>query len=170
MYIHIFDMDLAFLDIEWYSSYMWSIPKWTSVYQLLTSVEESACEGQFWHLKNIRWKDMDVSHTNHSIERNHHQFVVVFVFFRQNFWWSFLIESESDLLTIQMEVTPDPWKGHLKPPRNPTNGGFSMEKLHPTTIPINASPSCAACHSRILCTLQRWLLPVGGTKVHLGVF
>ena len=26
-------------------------------------------------------------------------------FFRQNFWGSFLIESESDLLTIQMDVT-----------------------------------------------------------------
>ena len=152
---------------KWYSSYMWSIPTWTSVYQLLTSVEESACEGQFWHLKNLRWKDMDVSHTNHTIERNHHKFVVLFF----SFFPTELLMKLSDWVRKWPfdhpnggHLTLNPWKGSLKTSKNPTNGGFSMEKLHPTTIPKNAWPSCTAFHFRILCTLQRWQLPVGGPQ------
>lgn len=87
----------------WYSSYTWSIPKWTSVYQLLTSVGESAWEGQFWHLDTLRWKKMDVSHTNHTIERNHHRFVV-FRFFSDR------TSDEAFWLSQKVTFWPSKWR------------------------------------------------------------
>ena len=95
--------------------------------------------------------EKDVSHTNHTIERNHHKFVVFRFFFptellmKLSDWvrkWPFDHPNGGHL-------TLNPWKGSLKTSKKPNKiWGFSMEKtfpyLHPTTIPKNASPSCTA--------------------------
>lgn len=62
-------------------------------------------------------------------------------------------------------LTLNPWKGHLKPPRNPTKyGDFPWKKPSHIFTTQSFAKLYGFNNSRILCTLQRWQLPVGGPK------